>query len=186
MKAKYSCLSRLWPTQEYASQCFVIGAALLLMCQHVSALIAVDSAVSKRFTTATSVLVGKIATIDLEKQLIEATATETLKGQASTGNIRLRVMPEMQDVLKKAAVGQPVVIMTKGRMVVHLADQWLLATKAEGAKSAAMENRSSRFYRASRLPRHHYRPCARGAGTQGREIYFARWVRRQALDGGHR
>ena len=104
------------------------AAVLLVLAGQAWAIIKVDQPISKTYGMAAQVVVGKVTKVDAAAKRVDAAVEETIKGTFSAASVAVEI-PDLPEVMARAAVGQPLVILVgkvKGA-ALHLADTWLVA-----------------------------------------------------------
>lgn len=113
--------------------------AFLLLALHslpASALIKVQTPVSKMYAGSASVILGKVKSVDPASGVVEATAT-TLKGDGAGEAIKIK-LDNLPDAVKNVKEGSPVVLLLGRRSAsnaLSLADTWLFPEPAGSSKS---------------------------------------------------
>ncbi len=111
---------------------FIIGITLGALARDASAVIKVEMPISKRFNEGSrSVIIGKVASINLELRLVEVTTVQSLKPGPTPPTVRLQFV-NPPELINSIVVGQPVVMFTKIAGSVHIADTWLSASAVAG------------------------------------------------------
>jgi hypothetical protein len=116
---------------------------LVLVASVVACTIPAGAVIEVRFTLADmfrdsqTVLVGTVAAVRPEVNLLEVKVTQAAKGTAPGETIRVQIV-QPAEVLKAAVVGQPLVLFSQKAApqmaTVHVADTWLLANPVPAAK----------------------------------------------------
>lgn len=114
------------------------AAALAAWGPPARAVIRVDITVSKIYDSSKAVVVGTVTAVNPDNRVVDLKVTGAAKGDSPGEKVRVQIVSP-EDVLKKAAAGQPAVLFVaeeKGASMalVHLADTWLMAQAVPESK----------------------------------------------------
>lgn len=111
-----------------------------MIAAHAGAVVKLDLPLSKIYETSTSVLVGNVATVQVDSRLIDVQSVQAARGTAPGTQLKI-VVAAPADLIQRVAPGQPAVLFfTRNKVngvpqaVVHLADTWLLAQGVAGSQ----------------------------------------------------